>query len=153
MASFGWNSKRFSCSKQNGGKEFEILPKMCIGEDWDSSYRAYLGGNGTSIEVVKDNQICTVNEELAETEKVWEMAWNNKDNEDEWLSKCAIGVLKEFANVSSVNHRLSSRGISFSSKYLGDKCILWIFVSEMEGMVLLRVDFYGMINLFQWLRA
>ncbi|KAK1577023.1 hypothetical protein Q3G72_018522 [Acer saccharum] len=100
MASFGWNSRRFSCSKQNGRKEFKNLPKMCIGEDWDSS-----------VEVVKDNQICTVNEELAKTEKVWEMAWNNKDNEDEWLSKYAIGVLKEFANVSSVNHRLSSRGV------------------------------------------
>ncbi|KAK1567397.1 hypothetical protein Q3G72_011649 [Acer saccharum] len=105
---------------------------MSIGEDWDSSYRVDLGGNRTSVEVVKENLMCDVKEELEETEKVWEMSWNSKDNEDKWLSKCAIGVLKEFVNISSVNHRLCSRGLSFSSKYMGDKRILWIFDSEVE---------------------
>ncbi|KAK3218660.1 hypothetical protein Dsin_012630 [Dipteronia sinensis] len=54
-----------------------------------------------------------------------------------WLSNCAIGVLMEFTDVGSVIKRLRSRGFSFSSKYLGDKSVLWCFESEieMEGFI------------------
>ncbi|KAK2652393.1 hypothetical protein Ddye_012249 [Dipteronia dyeriana] len=60
------------------------------------------------------------------------MSWNDQNNEDEWLSRCVIGILKYFANVESVNLRLSSRGFSFSSTYLGDKLVLWCFDLDLE---------------------
>ncbi|KAK3221146.1 hypothetical protein Dsin_015116 [Dipteronia sinensis] len=58
------------------------------------------------------------------------MSWDSNIYDDNWLNKCAMGVLKKFANVSSVNHRLSLRGFSFSSVYLGDKSIVWCFDSN-----------------------
>ncbi|KAK1586237.1 hypothetical protein Q3G72_000449 [Acer saccharum] len=126
------NPRRFLASKQNGGKEIDVSKhnggKLSYGDDWLSLFREDRGGNGTFNEVAKKEQMCDGDE----IEKVWEMSWNSKDNEDIWLSKCAIGVLKEFGNVYSVNHRLSTKGLSFSSKYLGDKSILWIFDSEEE---------------------
>ncbi|KAK1556740.1 hypothetical protein Q3G72_011167 [Acer saccharum] len=107
MASFGWNCRRFSVSKQNSGKEIEVfkqiggkdiavLSKLSNGDDWLSSYRVDRDGIGTFTEVVKKDRMCNVFERLDETEKVWEMSWNSKDNEDIWLSKCVVGVLKEF---------------------------------------------------------
>ncbi|KAK3172226.1 hypothetical protein Dsin_032951 [Dipteronia sinensis] len=38
----------------------------------------------------------------------------------------------DFTSVSNVNNRLRTRGLSFSSIYLGDKSILWKFGSEFE---------------------
>ncbi|KAK0579344.1 hypothetical protein LWI29_024872 [Acer saccharum] len=80
MASFGWNCRRFSVSKQNGGKEIEVfkqiggkdiavLSKLSNGDDWHSSYRVDRGGIGTFTEVVKKDRMCDVFERLDETEK------------------------------------------------------------------------------------
>ncbi|KAK3212283.1 hypothetical protein Dsin_016989 [Dipteronia sinensis] len=70
-------------------------------------------------------------------ERVLSFEWNGQKFKKEWLSRCAVGILKEF---SSVNSRLSSRGFMFSSSYLGDKLILWCFESayEMEGFIMNR---------------
>ncbi|KAI9200253.1 hypothetical protein LWI28_004974 [Acer negundo] len=92
MTSFGWNCRRFSVFKRNGRKEVEVSKQN--GDDWLSSYREECGGIGTFTEVVKKDQKCD------EIEKVCEMSWNSKDNEDIWLSKCDVGVIKEFGNVS-----------------------------------------------------
>ncbi|KAK3221599.1 hypothetical protein Dsin_008624 [Dipteronia sinensis] len=60
--------------------------------------------------------------------KLLYVLWDSNLGDKGWLLKC--GVLKDFVNVYSVNHRLSSRGFSFSSSYLGDKSIVWCFDSE-----------------------
>ncbi|KAK2654263.1 hypothetical protein Ddye_014119 [Dipteronia dyeriana] len=65
--------------------------------------------------------------------KIAFMSWNNNKKEETWLSSCTVGILKEFSNASSVNKRLLSRGLFFFSSYLGDKCILWRFNSDLEN--------------------
>ncbi|KAK0598408.1 hypothetical protein LWI29_034373 [Acer saccharum] len=70
------------------------------------------------------------------------MVWDNHDNEDGWLSKCAVGILKNFSPVSSVNLRLNSRGFSFSSLYLGDRHILWVFESDFERDFFIKNRFF-----------
>ncbi|KAK1575963.1 hypothetical protein Q3G72_009751 [Acer saccharum] len=70
------------------------------------------------------------------------MVWDNHDNEDGWLSKCAVGILKDFFPVSSVNLRLNSRGFSFSSLYLGDRHILWVFESDFERDFFIKNRFF-----------
>ncbi|KAK0572105.1 hypothetical protein LWI29_026222 [Acer saccharum] len=60
------------------------------------------------------------------------MSWKSEKGVEEWLSRCAVGVLKTFANISSVSKRLSNRGISFSSSYIGDKSILYCFDLEID---------------------
>ncbi|KAK3219656.1 hypothetical protein Dsin_013626 [Dipteronia sinensis] len=61
-----------------------------------------------------------------------EMFWDGSKTEVRWLEKCAVGVLRSFDDVSSVNDRLTNEGLSFSSSYLGDKYVLWEFDSEKE---------------------
>ena len=108
------------------------MSKVRNGVAWDNTYRAGNGGNRSFVEVVKGNQIRYVKKETKVMEKVVEMSWSSKDNEDEWLLKCVAGILKEISSVSSVNHWLNSMGISFSSNYLGNKRIPSTFDSEME---------------------
>ncbi|KAK3219252.1 hypothetical protein Dsin_013222 [Dipteronia sinensis] len=64
--------------------------------------------------------------------KIDELFWDGSKSEDEWLTKCAIGILKGFADVSSVNYRLNNKGTYFSSSYVGDKYVLWEFDSKGE---------------------
>ncbi|KAK1591134.1 hypothetical protein Q3G72_002789 [Acer saccharum] len=70
------------------------------------------------------------------------MEWNSHDNEDGWLSRCVVGILKEFSSVSSVNLWLRSRGFSFSSMYLGDKHIIWVFESDFERDFFIKNKFF-----------
>ncbi|KAK1556793.1 hypothetical protein Q3G72_012171 [Acer saccharum] len=65
------------------------------------------------------------------------MSWSRNQRDSEWLKKCAVGVLKVFSNVSFVNSKLSTRGFSFSSVFLGEKCVLWFFdmVVERDGFI------------------
>ena len=70
------------------------------------------------------------------------MSWDTNIYDDNWLNKCAVGVLKKFANVSSVNHRLSLRGFSFSSVYLGDKSIVWCFDSKDDREAFVSNNFF-----------
>lgn len=65
-------------------------------------------------------------------EKVLSMSWSRKLNNGGWFSKCTVGILKEFSSISSVNHRLSSRGYTFSDAYLWNKCVIWSFESESD---------------------
>ena len=60
---------------------------------------------------------------------------------EDWLSRCAVGVLRKCVNISSVNRRLNNRGIGFSSMYLSDKSILWCFDFGVERDRFLRNSF------------
>ena len=64
--------------------------------------------------------------------EVKEVCWNGAYEDNTWLSKCAIGVLKRFDKVTKVNRRLANRGIIFNSMYLRDKSIVWSFESEKD---------------------
>ncbi|KAK3224853.1 hypothetical protein Dsin_004715 [Dipteronia sinensis] len=54
-----------------------------------------------------------------------------RKNDQVWLSCSAVGILKDFKEVSRVKTRLQNGGIEFTSTYLGDKCILWCFDCEL----------------------
>ncbi|KAK1586456.1 hypothetical protein Q3G72_002762 [Acer saccharum] len=64
--------------------------------------------------------------------KSFPMQWRRQPDNNDWLARCAIGVLKEFSSINNVSRRLINRDYSFSSSYLGDKNILWSFESELE---------------------
>ncbi|KAK3227022.1 hypothetical protein Dsin_006884 [Dipteronia sinensis] len=96
------------------------------------SHKADFEEKQSFVDVVTRNQKCSAGDVADVGEKVIDMSWNSNNNEEEWLSRCAMGILREFTDVSSVNRRLRSRGFSFSSKYLWDKFILWVFESKFE---------------------
>ncbi|KAI9191723.1 hypothetical protein LWI28_012558 [Acer negundo] len=56
--------------------------------------------------------------------------------------RCAIGSLKEFSSLSSVNRRLSNKDYPFTSSYVGDKSILWCFDSVIEKEGFIRIRFF-----------
>ncbi|KAK1584306.1 hypothetical protein Q3G72_031799 [Acer saccharum] len=93
--------------------------------------------------VVKGEKQRNHEEGMEKEEKCMAMRWKRQRVVDNWLSKCAVGVLKQFGNVSSVSKRLKDKGFRFSSSYAGDKSILWVFDSEDEKDVF-------MLNRFFW---
>ncbi|KAI9191906.1 hypothetical protein LWI28_015274 [Acer negundo] len=73
--------------------------------------KASFEGKRSFLDIVtRNHKCCVVITHMAE--KVIEMLWNNSNNEDEWLSKCVVGTLKVFTNVSSVNLRLSNKPLN-----------------------------------------
>ncbi|KAK1578672.1 hypothetical protein Q3G72_032227 [Acer saccharum] len=60
------------------------------------------------------------------------MFWSTHQREEHWLRRCAIGILKSFSNLESVNERLRIRGFQFTSHYIGTKSVLWCFDSEVD---------------------
>ncbi|KAK3229395.1 hypothetical protein Dsin_001276 [Dipteronia sinensis] len=70
------------------------------------------------------------------------MNWEGTQLNEVWLSKCAVGVLKHFSDLSSVNHRLSNRGFTFYSHYMGDKIILWHFETDIECIGFVKSRFF-----------
>ena len=84
--------------------------------------------------------------------KMEEMYWEGSKVDAGWLEKCVVGVLRGFDEISSVNYRLTNRGFSLSSSYLGDKLILWEFDSEEDcnGFINNRFFFLGTIDLAVW---
>ena len=60
------------------------------------------------------------------------MFWSGHQREEHWLRRCAVGVLKTFSKVDSVNDRLESRGFKFTSHFVGTKSVLWCFESEID---------------------
>ncbi|KAK2635334.1 hypothetical protein Ddye_030126 [Dipteronia dyeriana] len=59
-----------------------------------------------------------------------------------WISKCAIGSLREFTNVSSMKWRLISRDFLFSTSYLEDMKVMWRFDSNQESISFIKNRFY-----------
>ncbi|KAK0600843.1 hypothetical protein LWI29_018888 [Acer saccharum] len=84
----------------------------------------------------------TVSEQKSKTVS---MSWmGDTENEvEDWLSRSAIGKLKEFSSLIQVNKNLEDRGINFSSSYMGGKNVVWTFESCYD-----RVGFIN--NGFLW---
>ncbi|KAK1548940.1 hypothetical protein Q3G72_016106 [Acer saccharum] len=70
------------------------------------------------------------------------MSWRKHKQSSDWLSRCAIGSLKEFSSISNVNKRLRDRDFSFSSAYVGARNILWQFGSEIEKTGFIKNRFF-----------
>ncbi|KAK4849927.1 hypothetical protein QYF36_002155 [Acer negundo] len=59
------------------------------------------------------------------------MSWFGSAENEEWLFRSAIGVLKEFASVEAVNKKLEDMGFVFSYSYMGRK---WTMVRNVKGI-------------------
>ena len=70
------------------------------------------------------------------------MFWKKQLTTETRLSRCAIGVLKDFSFVSSVNRRLINIDFSFSFLYLGDKSVLWCFNSKVDKEGFIKIRFF-----------
>ncbi|KAK3219523.1 hypothetical protein Dsin_013493 [Dipteronia sinensis] len=132
LALYGWKSRRLSVYKEDGVHGMEELSMESREEGLGRSHNANFEENKSFVDVMTRNQKCSAGDVADVGEKVIDMSWNSNNNEKEWLSRCAVGTLREFTDVSSVNRRLRSRGFSFSLKYLWDKFILWVFESKFE---------------------
>ncbi|TXG68977.1 hypothetical protein EZV62_003912 [Acer yangbiense] len=60
------------------------------------------------------------------------ISWDGGYEEEEWLAKSAVGVLKKFGSLEVVNQKLMDRGYTVSSTYIGGKHILWSFESSFD---------------------
>ncbi|KAK3206949.1 hypothetical protein Dsin_020995 [Dipteronia sinensis] len=82
------------------------------------------------LEVVSEGLSVRKEREGDDYKKTISMSVEGLTPDEDWLKRSAVGVLKAFFKVSEVNQGLASRGIPFSTSYLGDKSIIWLFNSE-----------------------
>ncbi|KAI9160573.1 hypothetical protein LWI28_009539 [Acer negundo] len=144
VASHGWKKRRSAETNEYQKETFDRYKSEDSSEKGTKRIRSF-------AEVLKGeqggpfNQGKRVNEERSyeAMAKNVSMSWASKHRDNEWLDRCAIRVLKAFSSVSSVNSRLGNRGFSFSSVFLGDKCVLWFFETETEREGFIR-------NIFFW---
>ncbi|KAK1576752.1 hypothetical protein Q3G72_016228 [Acer saccharum] len=60
------------------------------------------------------------------------MSWLGYREDEEWLSRCAVGTMKDFMSVQSINKKLEDRGFVFSSSYMGRG--LCSFLRDLRGI-------------------
>ncbi|KAK3222795.1 hypothetical protein Dsin_009820 [Dipteronia sinensis] len=138
VATFGWNNRR------NGLPNDDSLKGGFATKSYRGIFRSEDKREKSSsfVEVIRGDKHKTVPGLKEDNVDTMEMFWDGSKLEADWLSKCAVGVLKGFDNVSSVNYRLINRGVSFSVSYLGDKFILWKFESEDDCLDFINNRFY-----------
>ncbi|KAK0598948.1 hypothetical protein LWI29_000973 [Acer saccharum] len=149
VASYGWSNKRSSLANQ---RSF-VRDETAEGRRGDEEFKRK-DVTRSFVEVLRGNQVSGSKSPEKEKEdvKLLKMTWDFRQEEHEWLSRCAVGVLKDFVKVSRVNKRLIDAGIMFSSSYLGDKSILWCLdsISHKETFIYDRFfwadSFYAMVK-------
>ncbi|KAI9198226.1 hypothetical protein LWI28_012066 [Acer negundo] len=52
------------------------------------------------------------------------ISWKVTQVKEKWMSRSAIGVLKEFTSLDSFNQRLKAKGLAFSSSFMGVRNIV-----------------------------
>ncbi|KAK2662820.1 hypothetical protein Ddye_001394 [Dipteronia dyeriana] len=150
VASFGWKRRRSSLSYCRKSKAFE----ESLGREWLRSghpRQNFSAGNRSFADVLRGYQKVFRSEgerkgfrigvERREVE-MRTMNWSSQKIDQVWIKRCAVGILKQFSNVSSVNKRLRCRGFKFISAYIGDKSILWCLDSESEKERFMRNRFF-----------
>ncbi|KAK3199577.1 hypothetical protein Dsin_022992 [Dipteronia sinensis] len=65
----------------------------------DTEWKGIEGGNENGTKFMKEGD-----------DKLFSMFWESQKQDQDWLKKCAIGVLKKFDEISKVNNRLSAEG-------------------------------------------
>ncbi|KAK3219224.1 hypothetical protein Dsin_013194 [Dipteronia sinensis] len=106
MASYDWGNRSSLSAKQNyvhrAGKE----PR---GRDKVEQVKMVAKENRSFVKVVRGSQDGYFSGNAKEEEKTLMMTWDPCQVDQNWLNSCAVGVLKEFATVSSVNNRLKNK--------------------------------------------
>lgn len=105
-----------------------------------------IGDHRSFADVVKNGENTKLRREDPKVEeKISTISWCGSKEEEEWMSRCAMGTLKSFMNLENINQRLESRGFSFSSSFLGDNRVLWSFENEWDRDGFLRNRFFWRI--------
>ena len=102
VASYGWSNRRFSPTNQRTSYYDEkAQTSRCGGEHGQKANDK----DRTFVDVVRGLQDKSFKPaiKVKEDEKMLKMSWDIRQGEQEWLSRCAIGVLKSFTEVSRVN--------------------------------------------------
>ncbi|KAK2654770.1 hypothetical protein Ddye_014626 [Dipteronia dyeriana] len=125
LAAVGWKNRRVLMLSQGAWRTVN-----CEETGRESGYCSF-------VEVVKEGDSRKLKGESKREENMASMPWSRPKEVDEWVSRCAVGIFREFSHVKTVNQRLDSCGFRFYSSYLGDKSILWVFESECkrEGFI------------------
>lgn len=81
------------------------------------------------------------------------MKWDVNIHDSSWLKLCAVGVLKSFSDIIPVLRGLGERRIEVSTFYLGDKNILWSFmsISDRDTFISSRVlweDYFSSVGVW-----
>ncbi|KAK3205634.1 hypothetical protein Dsin_019680 [Dipteronia sinensis] len=136
VASHDWNRRRSSPVRPEGVKESHH--RYVHGSAVDNRHQKPFHHRRTFANVLEGGKNGNILFKEKPEEKIVFMRWEGNRDENVWIDRCAVGVLKSFSNISSVNRKLIDRGLRFSSTYFGDKCIIWEFetVADCEGFIL-----------------
>ncbi|KAK2634544.1 hypothetical protein Ddye_029336 [Dipteronia dyeriana] len=121
LAEFGRDKRNFSESKtshvvgiekelKQGSKRFQT--KMVF--EKGRSFTKVARGSQKNRSVSEEKMV----------KKQFVMTWEIRQNDKEWLNRCAVSILIDFTPVNSVNKRQQDKGFGFSLTYLGYKGIL-----------------------------
>ncbi|KAI9162315.1 hypothetical protein LWI28_026039 [Acer negundo] len=93
-------------------------------------------------EAVNANQTIHRGREEDKRKEMMSLNLERQDIDKKWLEFCAVGFLKDFSSVSSVNKRLMDRGFQITSVHLSGKAILWKFESDIDCMGFIKNRFF-----------
>ncbi|KAI9185659.1 hypothetical protein LWI28_009261 [Acer negundo] len=136
-AQYGWKSRKSECVKETKNLKAK---KGYHREDYWA--KGNMRDSRSFVDVVKDYRTKDDQKEDAFSEEEETMYLDRNIVDREWLKICAIGVLKEFSNFSSVKKKLIDRGFKFTMKYLGGKFVLWNFESAFESEGFIKSRFF-----------
>ncbi|KAK1553428.1 hypothetical protein Q3G72_034869 [Acer saccharum] len=143
LASYGWQNRRAaghgeanrvdSCNVDTGRRVGNGSLKV------DEHRTKHLGARSYAAVLTENQKEVQSKETRAASIR---MKWDGNQGSAGWLAKSALGVLKQFKDLSAVNQRLLSRGFIFSSHFLGDKRIVWQFNSEIDCIGFIKNQFF-----------
>ncbi|KAK1560813.1 hypothetical protein Q3G72_031090 [Acer saccharum] len=136
VAEYEWNSRRSSPANRSTKDD---NTKERVGREPPQSF--YRERQSYAEAVKTDIHVHSGNAKVQDIDCL-SMAWTQSIAEDDWLYRSAVGDLRIFSSVESVNRKLESRGFAFSSTYLGGKGIVWTFESTCERDGFIRNSFF-----------
>ncbi|KAK1580845.1 hypothetical protein Q3G72_000606 [Acer saccharum] len=134
------STRRTTMFRETSLKFQEKFPRN--GENGGDNLKTSTKVIGTFVEAVEMNLGGEVERGRKTEAKLVRMSWDDTRCEVGGLSNCVVRVLKDFSSVSATNARLSSKGFSFSSNYLGGKKVLWQFEYEYDNIGFINNMFY-----------
>ncbi|KAK2658825.1 hypothetical protein Ddye_005358 [Dipteronia dyeriana] len=155
ITKYGWSSRRSSGSNgfrskihdEIGNKKRQHQRRTFVGVVKGDQKKEI--DSCEEVERVGDRSLADINwspkrpvaEPVGILNEMKKLVWDRNQVDKCWISKCAVGSLRQFTNVSSMNRRLISRGFSFSTSYLGDMKVLWRFDSDQESTGFIKKPF------------
>ncbi|KAK1584169.1 hypothetical protein Q3G72_030471 [Acer saccharum] len=144
IASLEWGnrSKVFGKQEKVTDEGFRFKPKLAGVDNMNpspSSGSSYAEAVKIPVSISRFNESKEFQfRKVEEKDKVEVVKWDEEGIDNSWLQFCAVGVLKSFTDVSSVFNGLRDMKIQSSSSYLGDKSILWSFLSIKDRYFFIR---------------